>query len=142
MDPSQIVNIVVFIILICLSSFFSCTETAFLSANKIRMRNLAEEGDRRAKKVEKLLSNTDRLYSSILVGNNLVNIGASSLTTSIVISIFGNSASLVAAASGVVTLLILVFGEITPKTFATKNADRIALFMSGFVSFICFIDLI
>ena len=72
-----------------LSSFFSCTETAFLSANKIRMRNLAEEGDRRAKKVEKLLSNTDRLYSSILVGNNLVNIGASSLTTSIVISIFG-----------------------------------------------------
>lgn len=139
MDPSQIVNIVVFIILICLSSFFSCTETAFLSANKIRMRNLAEEGDRRAKKVEKLLSNTDRLYSSILVGNNLVNIGASSLTTSIVISIFGNSASLVAAASGVVTLLILVFGEITPKTFATKNADRIALFMSGFVSFICFI---
>ena len=139
MDPSQIVNIVVFIILICLSSFFSCTETAFLSANKIRMRNLAEEGDRRANKVEKLLSNTDRLYSSILVGNNLVNIGASSLTTSIVISIFGNSASLVAAASGVVTLLILVFGEITPKTFATKNADRIALFMSGFVSFICFI---
>ncbi len=139
MDPSQIVNIVVFIILICLSSFFSCTETAFLSANKIKMRNLAEEGDRRAKKVEKLLSNTDRLYSSILVGNNLVNIGASSLTTSIVISIFGNSASLVAAASGVVTLLILVFGEITPKTFATKNADRIALFMSGFVSFICFI---
>ena len=139
MDPSQIVNIVVFIILICLSSFFSCTETAFLSANKIRMRNLAEEGDRRAKKVEKLLSNTDRLYSSILVGNNLVNIGASSLTTSIVISIFGNSASLVASASGVVTLLILVFGEITPKTFATKNADRIALFMSGFVSFICFI---
>lgn len=139
MDPSQIVNIVVFIILICLSSFFSCTETAFLSANKIRMRNLAGEGDRRAKKVEKLLSNTDRLYSSILVGNNLVNIGASSLTTSIVISIFGNSASLVAAASGVVTLLILVFGEITPKTFATKNADRIALFMSGFVSFICFI---
>lgn len=139
MDPSQIVNIVVFIILICLSSFFSCTETAFLSANKIRMRNLAEEGDRRAKKVEKLLSNTDRLYSSILVGNNLVNIGASSLTTSIVISIFGNSASLVAAASGIVTLLILVFGEITPKTFATKNADRIALFMSGFVSFICFI---
>ena len=139
MDPSQIVNIVVFIILICLSSFFSCTETAFLLANKIRMRNLAEEGDRRAKKVEKLLSNTDRLYSSILVGNNLVNIGASSLTTSIVISIFGNSASLVAAASGVVTLLILVFGEITPKTFATKNADRIALFMSGFVSFICFI---
>lgn len=139
MDPSQIVNIVVFIILICLSSFFSCTETAFLSANKIRMRNLAEEGDHRAKKVEKLLSNTDRLYSSILVGNNLVNIGASSLTTSIVISIFGNSASLVAAASGIVTLLILVFGEITPKTFATKNADRIALFMSGFVSFICFI---
>ncbi len=139
MDPSQIVNIIVFFILIALSGVFSCSETAFLSSNKIRMRNLAQEGDGRAKTVIKLLENSDRLYSSILVGNNLVNIGASSLTTSIVIGIFGNSATLVAAASGVVTFMILVFGEITPKTFATKNADRLVLFLSRFVAFICFI---
>ena len=139
MDPTQIINIIIFVILIIFSGVFSCTETAFLSVNKIRMRNLAEEGNKRALTVEKLLSNSDRLFSSILVGNNLVNIGASSLTTSFVISLFGDSATLVAAATGVVTLMILVFGEITPKSFATKNADAIALFLSGFVSFVCVI---
>lgn len=139
MDPTQITNIIIFVILIIFSGVFSCTETAFLSVNKIRMRNLAEEGNKRALTVEKLLSNSDRLFSSILVGNNLVNIGASSLTTSFVISLFGDSATLVAGATGVVTLMILVFGEITPKSFATKNADAIALFLSGFVSFVCMI---
>lgn len=124
-DPTQITNVIIFVILIIFSGIFSCTETAFLSVNKIRMRNLAEEGNKRALTVEKLLSNSDRLFSSILVGNNLVNIGASSLSTSFVISIFGDSATLVAAATGVVTFLILVFGEITPKSFATKNADTI-----------------
>lgn len=140
MDPTQITNVIIFVILIIFSAIFSCTETAFLSVNKIRMRNLAEEGNKRAATVEKLLSNTDRLFSSILVGNNLVNIGASSLTTSFVISLFGDSGSLVAAATGVVTLTILIFGEITPKSLATKNADAIALFLSRFVSFICFIS--
>ena len=139
MDPTQIVNIIIFVILIIFSGVFSCTETAFLSVNKIRMRNLAEEGNKKAAIVEKLLSNDDRLFSSILVGNNLVNIGASSLTTSFVISLFGDSGTLVAIATGVVTLTILIFGEITPKSFATKNADAIALFLSRFTSFACFI---
>ena len=136
-DPTQITNVIIFVILIIFSGIFSCTETAFLSVNKIRMRNLAEEGNKRALTVEKLLSNSDRLFSSILVGNNLVNIGASSLSTSFVISIFGDSATLVAAATGVVTFLILVFGEITPKSFATKNADTIALFLARFVALVC-----
>lgn len=139
MDPTQTTNIITFVILIIFSAIFSCSETAFLSVNKIRMRNLAEEGNKKAATVEKLLSNTDRLFSSILVGNNLVNIGASSLTTSFVISIFGDSASLVAFATGFVTLMILIFGEITPKSFATKNADAIALHLSGYISFICII---
>ena len=136
-DPTQITNVIIFVILIIFSGIFSCTETAFLSVNKIRMRNLAEEGNKRALTVEKLLSNSDRLFSSILVGNNLVNIGASSLSTSFVISFFGDSATLVAAATGVVTFLILVFGEITPKSFATKNADTIALFLARFVALVC-----
>ena len=68
-DPTQITNVIIFVILIIFSGIFSCTETAFLSVNKIRMRNLAEEGNKRALTVEKLLSNSDRLFSSILVGN-------------------------------------------------------------------------
>ena len=141
MDPSQsqMTNIVFFLVLIGFSSLFSCSETAFLSVNKIRMRTLAQEGNRKAKVVERLLSDSDRLYSSILVGNNLVNIGASSLTTAVVINAFGDSAQMVAYATGFVTLLILIFGEITPKSLATKHADRIALFISGFISFVVLI---
>ena len=141
MDPSQISNIILFIILIIFSAIFSCTETAFLSVNKIRMRTLAEEGNTNAKIVEKLLSNSDRLFSSVLVGNNLVNIGASSLTTAFVIGMFGDSATMVAYATGFVTLLILIFGEITPKNFATKNADNIVLYLARFVQFICILFL-
>lgn len=141
MDPSQISNIILFIVLIIFSAIFSCTETAFLSVNKIRIRTLAEEGNRNAKIVEKLLANSDRLFSSVLVGNNLVNIGASSLTTAFVIGMFGDSATMVAYATGFVTLLILIFGEITPKNFATKNADNIAMFLARFVQLVCIVFL-
>lgn len=100
------------------------------------MRTVAEEGNKKAQIVIKLLSNSDRLFSSVLVGNNLVNIGASALSTAFVIGIFGDSGAVVAYATGVVTLLILVFGEITPKNFATKNADNIALSLARFVRLI------
>lgn len=137
-DPNQtqVLNVILFIILIIFSGVFSSIETAYLSVNKIRVRTLAEEGNIKAKIVEKLLSNSDRLFSSILVGNNLVNIGASSLTTAFVISVFGDTAQWVAIATGFVTLLILIFGEITPKTFATKNADAVALASARFVQFV------
>lgn len=136
MDPSQISNIILFIILIIFSGIFSCSETAFLSVNKIRIRTLAEEGNKNAKIVESLLANSDRLFSAILVGNNLVNIGASSLTTAFVIGLFGDSATMVAYATGIVTLMILIFGEITPKNFATKKADNIAMFLARFITFV------
>ena len=119
MDPSQITNIIILIILVIFSGIFSCSETAFLSANKIKLRNLAQEGNKRAILVEKLLDNSDQLYSAILVGNNIVNIGASSLTTATIMAIFGDGASMVAYATGLMTLLILIFGEITPKSLAT-----------------------
>ncbi len=136
MDPTQIWNITLFIILIVFSGVFSCSETAYLSVNKIRLRKLVEEGNKRAKVAEKMLANGDRLFSSILVGNNLVNIGASSLTTAFVIGLFGDSATMVAYATGFVTLFILIFGEITPKSFATKNAESIVLYLSGFIRFV------
>ena len=115
------------------------SETAFMSVNKIRVRTLAEENNKKAKIVDSLLENQDRLLSSILVGNNLVNIGASSLTTSFVISLFGNEGTGVAIATGFVTLMILIFGEITPKSLATKNAESIAFGVCRFIKLITMI---
>ena len=139
MDPNQIVMIFMFILLIALSALFSMSETAFMSVNKIRVRTLAEENNKKAKIVDSLLENQDRLLSSILVGNNLVNIGASSLTTSFVISLFGNEGTGVAIATGFVTLMILIFGEITPKSLATKNAESIAFGVCRFIKLITMI---
>ena len=138
MDSAQIMNIISLIILLILSSLFSC-ETAFLSVSKIKIRTLAEEGNKKAKLVESLLDNQDRLLSAILVGNNLVNIGASSLTTATIMAIFGDGAQTVAIATGVVTLCILIFGEITPKSLATQNADKLVFALAPFIRFVCII---
>lgn len=134
MDPEQSMQVVVFIICLVLSAFFSASESALLSVNKIRMRTLAEEGNKRAKTVEKLLENTDALLSTILVGNNLVNILATSLTTSLAIAIFGDSG--VGIATGIVTILILIFSEITPKSLSTKYADSFSLAIGKIISWL------
>ena len=139
MDSAQIMNIISLIILLILSSLFSCSETAFLSVSKIKIRTLAEEGNKKAKLVETLLDDQDRLLSAILVGNNLVNIGASSLTTATIMAIFGDGAQTVAIATGVVTLCILIFGEITPKSLATQNADKLVFALAPFIRFVCII---
>ena len=140
MDSSQIVMIFLFILLIAMSALFSMSETAFMAVNKIRVRTLAEEDDnKKAKIVDALLDDQERLLSSILVGNNLVNIGASSLTTSFVISIFGNEGTGVAIATGIVTLAILIFGEITPKSLATKNAESISFGVCRFIKLVTII---
>ena len=132
-------NIISLIILLILSSLFSCSETAFLSVSKIKIRTLAEEGNKKAKLVESLLDDQDRLLSAILVGNNLVNIGASSLTTATIMAIFGDGAQTVAIATGVVTLCILIFGEITPKSLASQNADKLVFALAPFIRFVCVI---
>ena len=139
MDSAQIMNIISLIILLILSSLFSCSETAFLSVSKIKIRTLAEEENKKAKLVESLLDDQDRLLSAILVGNNLVNIGASSLTTATIMAIFGDGAQTVAIATGVVTLCILIFGEITPKSLATQNADKLVFALAPFIRFVCII---
>lgn len=119
-----------------LSAFFSSAETSFMAVSKIRIKTLAEEeNSRRAQLVQKLLDNNEQLLSTILVGNNLVNIAASSLTTSFVISIFGNEGIGVALATGFVTLMILIFGEITPKTLASNNAEKFVLAFAPIISF-------
>lgn len=126
MDSSQITMIILLLFLLSMSALFSMSETAFMTVSKIRIRTLAEEGNKKAKIVDQLLEKQDRLLSSVLVGNNLVNIAISSLTTSFVISFLGNDGIGVALATGVCTMTILLFGEITPKSMASKNAEKIA----------------
>lgn len=105
-----------------------------MSVNKIRLQNKQEEGNRTAGVVLDLLNDTSKLLGSILVGNNLVNIGASSLATSLSIEFFGSTG--VGIATGIVTLLVLVFGEITPKSLAAQRAESIALFVAKPIKFI------
>lgn len=125
MDSSDVTQLIILFILLLLSGFFSSAETALTTVNKIRMRSLAEEGNRRAETVLKLTENSGKLLSAILIGNNIVNLSASSLTTTLA---YGWGGTAVAIASGVLTLLILLFGEITPKTMASIHAEKLSLF--------------
>jgi gliding motility-associated protein GldE len=113
------------VLLILLSGFFSGSETALVSLNRIKLKKLAEDGDKRALIIEGLLKHPNRLLATILVGNNLVNISAAAIATSLAIDFFGSKG--VGIATGVMTLLILLFGEVTPKGFAIRNAENISL---------------
>ena len=134
METSDIIQLVIVIILLSASAFFSSAETALMTSNKLRMRNLAENGDKRAAKVLKVTENTDKMLSAILIGNNIVNLTASSISTALTLKIFGSK--LVGIATGILTFLILVFGEITPKNVASKNAENMALAYIGVISFL------
>ena len=131
MAPAIIIQLVVLVILLALSGFFSSAETAFVTVSQIKMRTLAESGDKKAQRVLKITSNSAKMLSAILIGNNLVNISASSLATTITLQLWGNAA--VSIATGLLTILVLLFGEITPKTIATEHAEEIALAYSGVV---------
>jgi len=120
------------VLLLSASAFFSSAETALMTSNKLRIRNLAENGDKRAEKVLEITANTDKMLSAILIGNNIVNLSASALSTTLTLKVFGSS--LVGVATGVLTFLILVFGEITPKNVASKNAEDMALKYIGIIS--------
>ncbi len=132
MDPSDVIQIVVLLVLLFLSAFFSSSETALLSMSNVRIRTLVDEGNQKAVTLEKVVHNKGKMLSAILIGNNVVNLSASSLITSLVIKKFGNA--YVGAATGVITLLILIFGEISPKTMATLKAENIALKFAGIIS--------
>ncbi|EEQ61640.1 hypothetical protein CBFG_05352 [Clostridiales bacterium 1_7_47FAA] len=119
------IRLVVIIILLGLSAFFSSSETALTTVNKIRIRTLAEAGNKSAVWVMKLGEDQGRMLSAILIGNNVVNLSASSMLTVLATEVFGSRAA--GAATGILTLLILIFGEITPKTIATLEAEKNAL---------------
>lgn len=125
MDSGDAWQLIILLILVFLSAFFSSAETALTTANQIRLRGLAEEGNARAKRLLKILEDSPKMLSAILIGNNIVNLSASSLATAFAIRIFGNYAA--GFATAILTILILIFGEITPKTMATIHSDKMSL---------------
>lgn len=132
MDSGAIPQIIFLIILLILSAFFSSAETALTTVNKIRIRTLAEDGDKRAECVLRITDDSGKMLSAILIGNNIVNLSASSLATSLAIKLLGSMGA--GIATGILTFLILIFGEISPKTLATIHSEKIALRYSGIIS--------
>ncbi|WP_272690248.1 CNNM domain-containing protein [Providencia sp. PROV152] len=122
--------IIILIILIIMSAYFSASETGMMTLNRYRLKHLAKQGNRSAKRVEKLLRHPDKLISLILIGNNLINIVASSLATIVGMRLYGNAG--VAIATGILTFVILVFAEVMPKTIAALYPEKIA-FPSSYI---------
>lgn len=124
-------EIILIIILICFSAFFSGTEIAYTSVNRVRLQNLADSGSRVAKLALKIRDNFDRTLTTLLVGNNFVNIAASSVTTTLALAFANNLGNeelksvAVTIATAIITILILIFGEITPKVICKQNSERI-----------------
>ena len=133
-STENILQIGLLIVLLLGSGFFSASETSLMSLSKIRIRYMEEEGVKAAKLVSSLIEKSSDLLSSILVGNNVVNIAATSVSTSLFISIFGDGG--VAIATAVMTVLVLIFGEITPKTIAANSPEKIAVIVSKPISII------
>lgn len=135
--PGHIGQLFSILVLVFLSAFFSSSETALTTVNKIRMKNLAENGDKRAAKVLKVTSDSGKMLSAILIGNNIVNIGASSIATILAIDIFGDIGS--GIATGLLTIIVLIFGEVSPKTMATIKADSFSLLIAGIIDILMII---
>ena len=128
-------KIIFLAVLVLLSGYFSATETAFFSTNKIRLKALAGDGNKRAKKVLKILDDFDSLLATILIGNNLVNIAATAIATILFIDILGNEELGTTVATIVTTIAVLIFGEITPKSLAKNSPESFAMFSAPVISF-------
>ncbi len=139
--PGDAIKITILVLLLVLSAFFSCMETAITAVNKMKIRSLMDDGNKSATRVWSLLDNQSKVLSAILICNNIVNLSASSLTTSLAIRVcenigLGESTGLgVGISTGVLTFLILIFGEITPKQLAAKKAEKIALRYASLIRF-------
>lgn len=131
MNPENIRNIIALAVLILMSGYFSATETAFLSCNKTRLRTMAEKGNKRAALVNRLNENYDRLLSTILIGNNIVNLAAASIGTVLFVRLYGDIGATVSTA--VITVLVLIFGEITPKNVAKDCPEKLAMFSAPII---------
>ena len=135
MDEHSIILLITIAFCVIMSAYFSATETAFSSINRIRLKTMAEDGNKKAERALKLAENYDSLLSTILIGNNIVNILASSLTTILFIGLLKNNESLATTLSTVIlTVVILIFGEISPKSIAKESPEKFAMFSAPILS--------
>ena len=128
----HVIRIIILVVLVLLSAFFSSAETALMTCNKVRMKALFDEGNKRAGRVLDLTGDIQKVLSAILIGNNIVNLSASALMTVLVTDMFGSFA--IGIGTGILTLVVLIFGEIVPKTIATAYAENMSLWYSGIIS--------
>ncbi|MFR2852310.1 MULTISPECIES: HlyC/CorC family transporter [Hungatella] len=129
----QSISLVIIIGCIIMSAYFSATETAFSSLNRIRIKNMAEKGNKRAGQVLKLSENYDGLLSTILIGNNIVNIASASLATVIFVKLLGDEAG-ASISTVVTTIVVLIFGEVSPKSIAKESPEQFAMFSAPFLN--------
>lgn len=126
-------KIIAIVVLICFSAYFSASETAFTSVNRIRIKNLANDGDKRARSVQELSERYDDLLSTILVGNNIVNIATSAIATVLFMEIYPIYGATISTV--VVTIVVLIFGEISPKSLAKENPEKFAMASAPILKF-------
>lgn len=134
MDSSVPIQAISILVMVLLSGFFSSAETSMTTVNRIRVQSLVEQGNKRAIILDKVISDSGKMLSTILIGNNIVNMAASSLMTTLTIKVLGNV--YVGAATGLLTLTILLFGEITPKTLASIHSEKLALSYARIIYFL------
>ncbi|MBQ8300923.1 MAG: DUF21 domain-containing protein [Clostridia bacterium] len=137
MESDSFIQIIVLGLLILGSAYFSASETAFSSINKIRMKNMASDGNKKAKLALKLAEDYDRLIAGILIGNNIVNIAATSIATVLFVKHFGEIGPTLSTI--VMTILVLIFGEISPKSIAKDSPEKFAMFSAPFMRIILII---
>lgn len=130
-------DIIAIVVCVMFSAYFSATETAFTSLNRIRLKNMANDGDRKAREVLELSETYDSLLSTILVGNNIVNIALSSIATVLFIGLYPKYGATIATA--VATVVVLIFGEISPKSLAKEHPEKFAMFSAPFIKMLMFI---
>ncbi|MCG2703707.1 MAG: hemolysin family protein [Candidatus Omnitrophica bacterium] len=124
---------VVLCVLVMFSAFFAMSEVAFISLNKVRLRYLLQQGRKNAQIVQRIVMKMDKLITTVLIGNNFVNIAISAIGTSLFIYFFGNNVATISAATLIITLIVLIAGEITPKIFAVKHAEKVSLNVAWFL---------
>ena len=128
-DPANLGQYILLVVLIAMSAFFSASETAFSSVNKIRLKNYASDGNRKAERALKIAEDFDRMLSAILIGNNIVNIASASIGTVIFTKMMGPAGA--AVSTVVMTVLVLIFGEILPKSYAKQNSEKVTMNFSA-----------
>ncbi len=135
---SDSISLIIIIVCIVMSAYFSATETAFSSLNKIRIKNMAEKGNKKAALVMKLSESYDSLLSTILIGNNIVNILSASLATVLFVKILGDEAG-TSVSTAVTTVIVLIFGEVSPKSIAKESPEKFAMFSAPLLRVLVFL---